>query len=62
MFSKGQTIFAILFAIAFIIIIVFMYLKDKSIHKQQYKGVKWVLLGFLLFILFLFLIKGFIKE
>jgi hypothetical protein len=39
-----------------------MYLKDKSIHKQQYKGVKWVLLGFLLFILFLFLIKGYIKE
>jgi len=46
MFSKGQTIFAILFAVAFIIIIVFMYVKDKSIHKQQYKGVKWVLLGF----------------
>ena len=51
MFSQGQTIFAILFAITFIIIIVFMYLKDKSTHKQQYKGVKWVLLGFLLFIL-----------
>jgi hypothetical protein len=62
MFSKGQTIFAILFAIAFITIIIFMYLKDKSIHNQQYKGVKWVLLGFLLFILFLFLIKGYIKE
>lgn len=62
MFSQGQTIFAILFAITFIIIIVFMYLKDKSTHKQQYKGVKWVLLGFLLFILFLFLIKDYIKE
>ena len=62
MFSKGQTIFAILFAITFITIIVFMYLKDKSTHKLQYKGVKWVLLGFLLFILFLFLIKGYIKE
>ncbi|MES2864455.1 MAG: hypothetical protein V4666_10080 [Bacteroidota bacterium] len=62
MFSKGQTIFAIAFALVFITIIVFMYLKDKSIHKQQYKGVKWVLLGFLLFILFLFLIKGYIKE
>ncbi len=62
MFSKGQTVFAILFAISFITIIVFMYLKDKKIHKQQYKGVKWIGLGFLLFILFLFLIKGFIKE
>jgi hypothetical protein len=62
MFSKGQTVFAVLFAISFIIIIIFMYLKDISTHKQQYKGVKWILLGFLLFILFLFLIKGFIKE
>ena len=52
MFSKGQTVFAILFAISFITIIVFMYLKDKNIHKQQYKGVKWIVLGFLLFILF----------
>ena len=62
MFSKGQTVFAILFAISFITIIVFMYLKDKKIHKQQYKGVIWIVLGFLLFILFLFLIKGYIKE
>ena len=62
MFSKGQTVFAVLFAISFIIIIVFMYLKDKSIHKKQYKVVKWIVLGFLLFILFLFLIKGYIKE
>ena len=44
------------------IIIVFMYLKDKNIHKHHYKGVKWIVLGFLLFILFLFLIKGYIKE
>ena len=62
MFSKGQTVFAVLFAISFIIIIFFMYLKDKNIHKLQYKGVKWIVLGFLLFILFLFLIKGYIKE
>ena len=62
MFSKGQTLFAVLFAISFITIIVFMYVKDKNIHKQQYKGVKWIVLGFLLFILFLFLIIVFIKE
>ena len=37
MFSKGQTVFAILFAISFITIIIFMYLKDKKIHKQQYQ-------------------------
>jgi hypothetical protein len=62
MFSKGQTVFAILFAISFISIIIFMYIKDKKIHKEQYKGVKWIVFGFLLFIVFLFSIKGFIKE
>lgn len=62
MFSKGQTLFAILFAITFIIVMFFMYRKDAAIHKKNYKGVKWVLLGFLLFILFLFLIKTVIKE
>lgn len=62
MFSKEQTLFAIFFAITFIIVMFFMYRKDAAIHKKNYKGVKWVLLGFLLFILFLFLIKNKIKE
>ena len=62
MFSRGQTVFAILFAISFIAIIIYMYIKDKKIHKEQYKGVKWIVVGFLFFFLFLFLIKGFIKE
>lgn len=39
-----------------------MYLKDKNIHKQQYKGAKWILLGFLLFIFFLFLVKKFMMD
>lgn len=62
MFSKGQTIFAILFAIAFIIAIFIMYRKDISTHKQHYKGVKWIILGFLLFIAFLVAIKTVIKD
>ncbi|WP_291275573.1 hypothetical protein [Flavobacterium sp.] len=62
MFSKGQTLFALAFAITFIIALFFMYRKDANVHKKTYKGVKWVLLGFILFILFLFLIKTVIKE
>ena len=62
MFSKGQTIFAILFAISFILTIFVMYRKDISIHKQHYKGIKWILLGFILFIAFLVAIKTVIKN
>lgn len=62
MFSKGQTIFAILFVIIFIIAIFVMYRKDIYIHKQHYKGIKWILFGFLLFIAFLIAIKTVIKD
>lgn len=57
MFSSGQITFGIIFFIAFCIVISFMYIKDKGLHKKNYKGVKWVLLGFIGFILLLFLIK-----
>ena len=50
MFSKGQIIFGILFAIAFIIVMFFMYRKDLKLHKAHYKGVLWVLLAFIGFI------------
>lgn len=57
MFTPGQMIFAILFVIAFVIIIIFSYKKDKSIHLKQYKGSLWVLLGFLIFMAILLFIK-----
>lgn len=57
MFSKGQWLFAILFFIAFVIVIVYSYLKDKKLHKKYYKGARWVLIGFLLFVITLFAIK-----
>ncbi|HIC32582.1 MAG: hypothetical protein JXK08_03950 [Flavobacteriaceae bacterium] len=50
MFSKGQIIFGVLFAIAFIIVMVFMYRKDLKLHKIHYRGVLWILLAFLAFI------------
>ena len=46
MFSKGQIIFAIVFAISFVIIVTIAYRKDSKIHKKYYRGNLWVLLAF----------------
>lgn len=57
MFSTGQLIFAGLFLISFIIIMIFSYRKDIRLHQKYYKGSIYVLIGFILFILILFFIK-----
>ncbi|MBZ9728815.1 hypothetical protein LB467_03875 [Salegentibacter sp. JZCK2] len=62
MFSTGQLIFAGLFIVAFVIIIVISYKKDTLLHKKQYKGSIWVLLAFLAFIGLLFVLKGFLNP
>ncbi len=62
MFSTGQWIFAGLFLITFIVIMVFSYRKDILIHQKFYKGSYKVLLAFLLFIAMLFVIKITLKR
>ncbi|WP_418500582.1 hypothetical protein [Flagellimonas sp.] len=62
MFSTGQLIFAAFFFIAFVIIIILSYKKDKKLHKKSYKGVVQILLSFITFIIILFLIKHFLKN
>ena len=62
MFSTGQAIFAALFVIAFVTIMVLVYRKDRTLHAKNYKGVKWVLISFVAFIIFLFLIKYLLKN
>nr|WP_250149142.1 hypothetical protein [Flagellimonas sp. 389] len=62
MFSTGQLIFAALFVVVFIAIILISYRKDKSLHNKNYKGVKWVMISFITFIIILFLIKHFLKN
>ena len=57
MFSTGQLIFAGLFIIAFIIVMIFSYRKDIKLHKKYYKGSIYVLIGFILFIFLLYVIK-----
>lgn len=62
MFSTGQLIFAALFFIAFVVIISLSYRKDKKLHKKNYKGVIWILVSFITFVIILFIIKFFLKN
>ncbi len=62
MFSQGQLLFAICFFVAFVIAMVYAYRKDAALHKVFYKGNYKILLGFIFFILLLFLIKVFLKR
>ncbi|TXE18539.1 hypothetical protein ES692_05720 [Psychroserpens burtonensis] len=57
MFSSGQLIFAILFALVFAVVIFFAYKKDLNLHKKYYKGSVWVLIAFIGFILMIAAIK-----
>lgn len=62
MFTQGQMTFAALFVVAFVIAAIFVYRKDKTLHRQHYKGSYRVLIVFLLFIAFLFVMKTFLKR
>ena len=62
MFSNGQILFAVLFTLVFSIFIVQSYKKDKKLHSKNYKGVQWVGIIFLVFLLVLFCIKHFLKD
>ena len=62
MFTKGQVIFAILFVIAFVFFIVRSYRKDRNLHHKNFKGVRWVALTFLAFVIILFVIKYLLNK
>jgi uncharacterized membrane protein HdeD (DUF308 family) len=61
MFSTGQLIFAICFAVVFIVALIYTYRKDLKLHRQHYKGTVWVLLAFIGFIALIAAIKFFFK-
>lgn len=63
MFSTNQLYFAVFFIISFTIAMIYVYRKDLSLHKLHYKGSsKWVLIGFLSFVLILFVLKFYLKN
>ncbi|WP_223033110.1 hypothetical protein [Hanstruepera marina] len=57
MFTKGQWVFGVLFAIAFIVALIYAYRKDIKLHDKYYKGSLWILIAFISFILFIVTIK-----
>ncbi len=62
MFSSGQILFALIFIVVFIGVLLFSYAKDKKLHDRNYKGVKWVGFVFTTFIIILFVIKYLLKN
>ncbi len=62
MFTKGQLIFAIFFIITFTIIIIISYRKDLKLLKNTYKGVRWVLIGFIIFFSLLLILKKLVNA
>ncbi|MDC6352475.1 hypothetical protein PP178_13020 [Zeaxanthinibacter sp. PT1] len=61
MFSTGQWIFAAVFVVVFTIFIILSYKKDRNLHRKNYKGVIWVGLVFITFIILLFIIKQLLR-
>ena len=62
MFSKGQQLFALLFIIVFIGILIWSYRKDLRLHKIYYKNVWVVALGIILVITLFAAITFFLHE
>lgn len=62
MFSPGQIVFALLFILVFVLVMIRMYRKDREWHKKQYKGAGWVLVFFILFIGLLLLLKSWLRP
>ena len=62
MFTKGQLIFAIIFVIIFTVVIIDSYKKDVRFLKNTYRGVKWVLIGFIVFFSILVVLKKLVNA
>ena len=62
MFTKGQLIFAIFFVIIFTITIIISYRIDNAYLKKTYKGVIWVLVGFIVFFSLLLILKKLVNA
>ncbi len=62
MFSTGQLAFAGFFVVAFIVLMIFSYRKDIKLHRKYYKGSIFILIGFIIFILLLFVLKTYLQP
>jgi len=58
----GHIWFAAAFAVVFIGVTIFLYLKDRKIHSTHYRGKGWVFLGIALAIAVLILLKNWVLK
>jgi len=61
MFSPGQIVFALLFILVFVLVMIRMYRKDRQWLGKQYQGTGWILVVFIGFIALLLLLKYFLR-
>ena len=54
---NGKLVFAILFFISFVAIIIMSYKKDLKGLKGSYSGIRWVIIGFICFVSLLVILK-----
>ena len=57
MFSNGQLLFGLIFFISFIILVTYSYKRDLKKLNGSYKGIKWVIIGFIMFVSMLVILK-----
>tara|TARA_B100001094_G_scaffold323206_1_gene373657 strand:- start:785 stop:973 length:189 start_codon:yes stop_codon:yes gene_type:complete len=57
MFSNGQLLFGLIFFVSFIIIVSYSYKKDLKKLNGSYRGIKWVIIGFVTFVSILLVLK-----
>lgn len=62
MFSTGQIVFALLFFAAFVSATVWMYRKDRRLHRRQYKGAWQILIAFISFVILLLALKYLLNK
>jgi membrane protease YdiL (CAAX protease family) len=62
MFSSRQIIFGVVFFIAFVILMFFLYKKDLKMHQVHYKNIYPVVIAFVLFLALFFSLKFFLQN
>jgi hypothetical protein len=62
MFTSGQLIFAVLFFLTFVGVMIWSYRKDLKLHQKHYKGSYWVLVALIVFFSLIYTLKSLIYK
>lgn len=53
--GKGHIIFALIFTVVFALVLVFLYIKDRKLHKKHYRR-SWMVVILVAVLIFLFIL------